>query len=421
MNRNIWLVWISMILLLPGCDRERETMEEIEPTPFSAPGASAEATPTAVRTGLTILADGVIQAAQPILPLGFETGGKLLEVFVQAGDIVQKGDLIARLDDAALQESIANAVLQVAQAENNLAQAQADLDKLHNWEPDELAVAQAEANLMAAETALTNAQTQDAAAGNSVTQARVSVEQAERSLADAQAAHTTAYDPGREWELNTPWLAERLKAEREAADRNLEYAEEQLEVARANYALAIAGVNNDTAVSAAANVAAAQQALDQALRGPQAAEIEAARLRVEQAEIALAQSELSLAQAERALADAELIAPWTGTVLQVEVAPGALVGSGSPIVTLLDMSQLAFHTTNLSERDLAQIEPGLTAVITLKAYPNDPIHATVTRIGVQAGAAVGDAATFPVKLALDQTGLDIRPGMTGRVEISRGE
>ena len=78
---------------------------------------------------------------------------------------------------------------------------------------------------------------------------------------------------------------------------------------------------------------------------------------------------------------------------------------------------MEFHTTNLSERDLALIQSGQKAIVTLKAYPDDPIEAEVKGIGWQAGEFVGDAATFPVMLSLSQTDLDIRPGMTGRVEI----
>ena len=84
---------------------------------------------------------------------------------------------------------------------------------------------------------------------------------------------------------------------------------------------------------------------------------------------------------------------------------------------MLDTTQLEFHTTNLSERDLAKIFPGHTAIVTLKAYPDDPIEAVVKRVGWQVGEFVGDAVTFPVILRLSETDLDIRPGMTGRVEI----
>jgi hypothetical protein len=100
---------------------------------------------------------------------------------------------------------------------------------------------------------------------------------------------------------------------------------------------------------------------------------------------------------------------------------GVLAGSGAPIVTLLDATDMEFHTTNLSERDLAQIYPGQEAVVTLKAYANVPIEATVLRIGLQAGALVGDAVSFPVISDLSETGLDLRPGMTGRAEIRSGE
>jgi RND family efflux transporter MFP subunit len=170
-------------------------------------------------------------------------------------------------------------------------------------------------------------------------------------------------------------------------------------------------------VAAQASVVSAQQALEQATTGPQESEIDAARLSVEQAEITLEQSRLSLQQAQDGLAQAQLVAPGSGTVLSVEVAVGAMLGAGTPVVTLLDTDRLEFHTTNLSERDLAQISPGQEAEVTLKAYPNDPLEAVVVRIGVQAGAPVGDAATFPVVLAFSDTDLDLRPGMTGRVEI----
>jgi hypothetical protein len=50
-------------------------------------------------------------------------------------------------------------------------------------------------------------------------------------------------------------------------------------------------------------------------------------------------------------------------------------------------------------------------------YPDAPIEATVVRIGLQAGAPVGDAVTFPVILSLSDTNLELRPGMTGRAEI----
>jgi HlyD family secretion protein len=229
---------------------------------------------------------------------------------------------------------------------------------------------------------------------------------------------------------------------------NLWQATTNYEQAQAEYNKVVEGATDDQIATARAQVALAQADLDALLKDPDPDALAAAEAQVEQAqasldallagasakdlataEINVAQARLALESAQRGLDNVELVAPASGTVTAVQAAPGALVGGGSPIVTLLDMTQLEFRTTNLSERDVAQIFPGQRAVVTLKAYPNEPLEATVVRIGLQAGAAVGDAATFPVILVLPEgyrddvgeTVLDIRPGMTGRAEIRSEE
>ncbi len=191
----------------------------------------------------------------------------------------------------------------------------------------------------------------------------------------------------------------------------LQKGPELADVAAAQAAMTAA----EAAVTASvAQVVQAQAALDALLAGPSASDLVAAQINVEQARLALV-------SAQRGLDNVELLAPAPGTVTAVGAAVGTPVGGGTPIVILLDSTQLDFHTTNLSERDLAQVFPGQKAVVTLKAFPNDPIQATVVRIGLEAGAAVGDAATFPVILELGETELELRPGMTGRAEIRTGE
>jgi multidrug efflux pump subunit AcrA (membrane-fusion protein) len=412
-------ILLMLILVITGC--ARAGIGAPSPTPDNSPEATTPAAPPTdappAPAGAIILADGTLTTAQPPLPLAFTSGGRLLAVHVRPGDAVAEGDLIATLDDAALREALANADLQARQAETTLAEAQLALDDLLNWEPDAASVAQAEANLAAAEANLAAAQSQDAAAGNNLTSAQVNLEQAERALADAQAAYTTAFDPGREWEFGVPGLKEGLEAERESATRAVQNAEEGLEVAQANYNLTAAGLNSDTALDAQANVAGARQALLQATTGPTESEIAAAELRVQSAELALEGNRLALATAEADLARAELRAPWAGVVVSVDAAPGAILGGGAPIVTLLDATRLEFHTNNLSERDLAAVRPGLPATVTLKTFSATPLAGAVARVAPQSAGLIGDAATFVVVIELDETDLDLRAGMTGRVEI----
>jgi HlyD family secretion protein len=285
------------------------------------------------------------------------------------------------------------------------------------WEPDELAIAAAEAQVALAEANLDTAEVQDASSGNSLTSAQVQLNQAQRAVVDAQGAYDTAWDPARDWELNDPFRMRALEAERENTERGLQQAQEALSVARANYNLTAAGINDNNALSAEASLISAQQTLEQAQTGPKGSEISAAELQVAQAELSLQQAEMNLTQVEQSLADAQLLAPWSGTVLSVEAAEGALVGNGNPIITLIDTTNIEFHTSNLSERDVAQIEVGQPVEITFKSYPNEPVEGVVGRIAPLAGEPVGDAATFTVVIDLNETDLDLLIGMTGRAEI----
>lgn len=438
------LILFVFIFILAGCNRT-STRSTVSGDPGSRMGDVVDGTATtttpATRTtvaGTTIVADGQLVAVNPSLPLSFETGGRLLTVDVKAGDRVSAGDLIATLEDGLLDEAVTNAELAVTQAENGLAQSQLTLDDLRAWQPDELAVSLAEANLAAAEADYEKALSQDAVSGNNLTSARISLEQAERSLADAQEAYDIAWQEARDWELNydkptclpgqggsipctgITWK-ERLENERDATTRAVQQTQDNLTVAQANYRLTQAGLSDDSSLTAEAAVVSARQALNQAQTGPEEKEIAAARLQVEQAEISLQQAEFDLDQALQALENAKLFAPWSGTVLSVDAVPGAIVSTGTPVITLLDSESLQFHTSNLSERDLAYVEPGQSAEITLKTYPNQPIAGKVNFILPQASGQVGDAATFTVVIDIDQSELELRSGMTGRVEIRRQE
>lgn len=434
------MVW----LLAVACDQApRATVVAGEPQTESVGAANAgeeeaTGTPGAARpivAGTTIVAEGQLVAVNPSLPLSFQASGRLLALEVSLGDTVQTGDLVARLDDRELNDAVTKAAQQVALAENGVARAQLSLDELLNWEADETAVALVEANLAAAEVAYEFAQGQDASASYNLTSARINLERAERGVEEAQKAYDTAFDPGREWELymtelsclpgqggslpcTGPPYRDKMEAERAGAERAVVSAGENLTLARANYALAVSSVNDNSSANAYAAVVNAQRALQQATTGPRASEIEAARLGLEQATLSLQQAQFGLELARRAVDSSLLITPWTGEVIAVHTAPGAAVAAGFTVITLMDTDHLEFHTSNLSERDLAEVSPGLPVHINLKTYPGREINGTVARIVPQASGRVGDAATFTVVIDLAETELPLLAGMSGRVEIT---
>jgi HlyD family secretion protein len=440
LNMKRIILLFALLFLISACDQEeggggrRFAGEEATPDISSATPQATQPPPT----GTTVLADGELVAAKPALPLSFVANGRLMAIHFQEGDVVEEGAVLATLDESALSEAVTSAELQVAQAETALAQAQLTLDDLVDWEPNELDVALAEANLVTAETNYENALAQDSAAGNSLTSARISITQAQRALDQAQETYDNAFDEARDWEqfydeptclpgqtggkqnpcTGITWK-KRIEDDRDFASRALPNAQEALQVAQANYNLAVAGLNDNNAPNAEASIASAQHALDQARTGPKESEIAAARLAVDQTELSLEQAEFNLDQARNTLEDAMLFAPWPGTILSVDTAPGAMVGDGTPILTLLDAEHLQFHTTNLSERDLADIEPGQSVELSLKTYPGQEINGRVVRIVPQSSGEVSDAATFTVVIDLEPSDLLLLPGMTGRAEIQR--
>jgi multidrug efflux pump subunit AcrA (membrane-fusion protein) len=422
----LFSLFVAISVFVIACSRisppsDDSRVDDVEST-TEISGDSTTAAPQPVqppRTGTTVLADGQLVALKPVLPLSFAVGGRLTGILAQAGDVVAEGDVLATLDETALSEAVTGAELQVAQAETSLAQARLALEDLLNWEADEMVVASAEANLAVAQANHESALEQDSAAGSGLTPARVSMDQAQRALADAQEAYDKAWEPARDWELGDPWRKQALEYERDATARAVQNAEEGLQVAWANYNLTSAGLNDNNALGAEASLASARQALVQAQTGPKESEIAAARLQVVQAQLSIDQAQFNLDQANRALDDAVLYAPWGGTIFSVDTAAGAMVGAGTPILMLQDAGDLQFHTTNLSERDLVDVEPGQVVRVSLKSHPGDEIEGRVVRIVTQASGAIGDAATFIVVVELEPSELLLLPGMTGRAEILR--
>jgi len=442
MNTKRWMMLLLALLLLVGCgergnDPEMETEEAPEPT--------VVATSTPMRTGVTLLADGHVRTVDPAQPLTFEASGKLLTVNVGAGDQVAFGDLIASLDDTHARDEVARAQLNlvltelaladlkkepepadVASLRASLASAKANLT-MRTTPPSEAQLNAARANLVSAEHALQARLDAYAPDGIDIAIVKQQVEQAKNALWSAQLQR----------DATCGWVGKGgSETQCDAANASVNQAEASVRIAELGLDQKLKGVPEGELASARAGIAQAESALADLLKAPDADAMAAAEAQVEQAQAALdkllagataqdlaraetqvAQSQLALDIAERGLEKCKLIAQASGQVLSVDAASGALVGSGSPIVTLLDTRRFEFHTTNLSERDVVLIQRGQKADVTLKAYPDDPIEAIVARVGLVTGEPVGDAATFPVVLTLNENTLEIRPGMTGRVEL----
>jgi HlyD family secretion protein len=104
----------------------------------SSAGTAAATTPvTSGPIVASVAGTGSVAAAQA-LDLAFQTNGTVTQVLVKAGDLVQPGQVLARLDDRDLQLQVGSAQASLQSAQARLAQAQQG-----NATPQDLAAAQA--------------------------------------------------------------------------------------------------------------------------------------------------------------------------------------------------------------------------------------------------------------------------------------
>jgi len=359
---------------------------------------------TTVRKGdiiITAMGSGNLMPVAEVA-LGFRTGGTLVELAAEVGDEVEAGQTLARLDDAAAQ-------IQVAQAELNLEQAQAKLETLRRTSAQTLEIAQV--NLEAAQADYDALVQETEHTGDRLTSARVNLEQAVKQLADAQEAYDVAWDPARDWELAVKSRATALENERASTTRSLAKAQDDLQIAQANYNLTVLNLNDDSATQAAqAKLLAAQQSLDEILSGAD----------VQAAEWAVQQAELSLESALLTLENTILRAPTAGTVIEVSANVGEAVGT-NPIVTLADLNatQVRFY---MEESDLSKVAVGNKVSVVFDALPDQEFPGSVTRVDpmlVTVDGTFAAQAWATLDVPDDQAALPA--GLTAEVKVVAGE
>jgi multidrug efflux pump subunit AcrA (membrane-fusion protein) len=192
-----------------------------------------------------------------------------------------------------------------------------------------------------------------------------------------------------------------------ALEVNLANAEVDLEQAVKDYESLGDGPSQADITLLEAQLAAAQRDLEALQDGPDPDE-------VARAEARLRNAEAQLKVARNALEGISLTAPISGTSVSVDIIPGDTVLAGQTVVTLADLSELRVETTDLSERDVAQVALGQTGSVYIEALDIE-VPGSVVRISPQANVVGGDVV-YTVVVELDEQPPSLRWGMT--VEVS---
>lgn len=381
----------------------------------------------------------------------------LASVEVTAGSLVTAGQTLATIDLTSYQQALDQARSDLQAAEQKLSDLQTPPTALEIAQAD-LKVAQQELALQQAKENLAELQDPD------MTSLKTKVSDAQLALAEAQANVVSAQpDQSAVDKLST------------LQDKEGDLYEEYSRLAKETYSdtyyqdrLRLANnaflAAQDTRISlelqqqvtllraqkqvrqAQQTVVDAQDALADAQAGGDALDLAVAEQAVAQAQADLADAkdaradldegidpvdlaasqadvdkkQLVVNEAEADLAAATLVAPFDGTVLEVNAAVGDRITANSPILTIANLDDLQV-IASIDETTIRQIAQGQTAKITFDAFTGQTFTGQVLSIPLQ-GTLQGGVMVYEVPISLEGAeNLPLLVGMTANAEIQTGE
>ncbi|MBC8507769.1 MAG: efflux RND transporter periplasmic adaptor subunit [Chloroflexi bacterium] len=332
----------------------------------------------------TVIADKTIVAEGKIEPIhfaeiAFNANGVVSEVLVHEGQIVKKGDVLARLGNSESYQA------EVARAEEALILAQRVFDTSESTVLKDLGVAYE-----------TVRQTQikfDNFDIPSDLAHETPAEGFEKTYAKVEEARTD-YEPYK-------YLSDDNQAKKIRKDW-LDNAWSDL-----NQAIRWAKLEAD--------LNTAKSNLESALKEFNALTDNSQGDSLAKAEYETAQANLSAAKA--ALASVELVAPFDGIVAGLNVKVGGSVNPGQTAVTIADFSSWLVKTTDLTELDVVKIAQDQAVNVSLDAIPDSVFTGKVISIGQTYADRQGDIV-YEVTVTLTSPHPAMRWGMTAVVKFS---
>jgi membrane fusion protein (multidrug efflux system) len=247
------------------------------------------------------------------------------------------------------------------------------------------------------------------------TTSRIAAKQAAVKVAEAELAAVAAQ---RDLARQDNDRAEDLAPSGAISHANLDQTRARLETAKQQVSSAQAGLENARA----------------ALAEAEAAREELTVLQRQLAELAPEEQRLS-AQRERAALDLEdraIVMPFDGVVDQTFVDKGEYVTPGQRLLMVHDPKRVRVDA-NVKETDIRFFRPGKTVTITVDALPGRRFEGKVARVGQAAtsefallpnpnpsGNFTKITQRLPVRIAVQQDGGELKPGMMVELESGTG-
>ena len=335
---------------------------------LSACGAKTAATPTPAAIA-TVKADNVIISEGRVEPIHYadislNTSGLVSDVLSKEGDQVTAGQVIARLQNSqaqTLETAQANALQQLTVAYQAVRDAQFKLDNFDI--PGDFS--------------------------------GMTPNQAVQTSLDKLNAARDAFEPYKN--LSDRQLKLTASEEDNGLIKNLaKQTKKRMDDAWEKYRKAVQYLDLSSAVDTAnAQLVQAQKDYD-SLQDPSFAE--------------------DTAGTRAALANAEVRAPFPGTLTNLDLKVGEYAASGTPVLTVADLSSWVVKTTDLTEIDVVNLSEGQAVDLTLDALPNVTLKGNILSIAQNYTEKQGDIV-YKVTVLLTDNNPSIRWGMTAQVKF----
>ncbi len=383
---------------------------------------------------VTVSGSGNIETSEDA-NLSFGAGGRIDRIYIEEGDRITKGDILAELDTDSLelardqaQYALTQAEVALIQAELSQKTAEYELDNiLDQQDALELALFNAQIDIDQAKYNLE--QVQDLYIWSDIKIAQADVDEAERYL-EYTLEQLYKYLPLSE-EGVYPKIEDdfpKLEGYKVWQDRivhaqaRLNSAKDTLEAMQSNRDTEETAIKRKRLEAAGLAEAQAQKNLgemneDIALKELQ---IEAAKATVEQNKQSVALARQFLEQAKKDLTEAVITAPFDGLVASVTAEEGDTIPSPSAsprqIISLIDPASMKL-VVEVDEIDIPDVEVGQEVIITLDALSDEEFSGVVTTI-YPVPLEISGVIVYKVKIELNvPEDSGVRVGMSAEADI----
>jgi RND family efflux transporter MFP subunit len=139
-------------------------------------------------------------------------------------------------------------------------------------------------------------------------------------------------------------------------------------------------------------------------------------VQVEKTKLGIRSAEIQKKQLQKQLRNTSIVAPFSGVITKKMIDIGSVIGAGSPLVEITDISSVKL-TVSVPERDILKFRMNQEVKVTVDIYGSRHFSGRVTNISVQADKA----HNFKVQIVVNNAKQEIMAGMYGSASLTNNQ